>query len=183
MKLGKHIKKIGEIDLSGLVNTCRDQGWLMPIEDYENSPRAFKEIQEVGYSGKSRYFQDNGLDSRPDLNEFRWDHDSKSKVMVENTEPDFIQELCEKYKSKGFRCMCLPPKSTMDYHVDFNNRINIPHITNDSFYYIFEDTLYKLPADGGVYLTNTKVKHTALNGSKDEYRFHLIGYTTLDHRF
>ena len=37
-------------------------------------------------------------------------------VMVENTEPDFIQELCEKYKSKGFRCMCLPPKSTLDYH-------------------------------------------------------------------
>ena len=34
----KHVKKIGEIDLPNLLNNCRDQGWLEPIDEHDDSP-------------------------------------------------------------------------------------------------------------------------------------------------
>ena len=161
----KHVKKIGEIDLPNLLNNCRDQGWLEPIDEHDDSPKSFEEVEN---------------ESRPDLNFLRWNHDTSPKVFLDDSVPKFIQEISKKYDTWLFRVMCLAPETTLDYHVDFNKRVNIPLITNDSCFYIFDDTLYKLPADGSVFLTDTKVKHTAINCSKDEYRFHLIGYTNVN---
>ena len=153
------VKKIGEIDLANLISNCKEQGWLEPIDDHDESPKTFKETK----SGE--------IDEH-----LKWPDDSSPKAPLNDTVPEFIQDICEMFNAQMFRVMCLPPISTLDYHDDFNNRVNIPLITNNSCFYIFDDILFKLPADGSVYLTKTTVKHTAINGSYD-YRFHLIGYT------
>ena len=134
----KHVKKIGEIDLPNLLNNCRDQGWLEPIDEHDDSPKGFEEVEN---------------ESRPDLNFLRWDHDTSPKVFLDDSVPKFIQEISKKYDTWLFRVMCLAPETTLDYHMDFNK---------------------------SVFLTDTKVKHTAINCSKDEYRFHLIGYTNVN---
>lgn len=84
-------------------------------------------------------------------------------------------ELEKEFQISNMRIMCLPPLTTLDYHVDPNNRINIPIITNDACFFIFENELFHLPADGSVYLTKTTVPHTAVNCSY-LHRFHLIGF-------
>tara|TARA_B100001029_G_C15064017_1_gene461723 strand:- start:8585 stop:8998 length:414 start_codon:yes stop_codon:yes gene_type:complete len=106
-------------------------------------------------------------------------HDDSPKINQKDFIPDIMKEIEEEFESYNMRIMCLPPLTTLDYHVDPNNRINIPIITNDACFFIYDDELFKLPADGSVYLTKTTVLHTAINCSY-LHRFHLIGFTDVD---
>ena len=106
-------------------------------------------------------------------------HDDSPKTWEGGELPDILQEISEEFNVTQSRILCLPPLSTLDYHMDSNNRINIHILTNDYCFFIFDDVLYKFPADGSVYLTNTKVLHTAVNASYT-HRFHLIGFTDVE---
>ena len=75
-------------------------------------------------------------------------HDDSPKVNQNEPIPDMMMEIEEEFQSYNMRIMCLPPLTTLDYHVDPNNRINIPIITNDACFFIYENELFQLPADG-----------------------------------
>ena len=64
-------------------------------------------------------------------------HDDSPKVNQKEPIPDMMREIEEEFQSNNMRIMCLPPLTTLDYHVDPNNRINIPIITNDACFFIF----------------------------------------------
>ena len=159
------VQKIGEINLTELISKCKEVGWLDPIDNYENSPRTFSETRDLSVK----------LHQERKEKSINWTEDLNPKQVIHDTIPDFIHEIENKFNAQKFRVMCLPPLTTLDYHTDFNKRVNIPLITNGSCFYIFEDNLFKLPADGSVYMTDTTVRHTAVNSSND-YRYHLIGY-------
>ena len=65
------------------------------------------------------------------------------------------------------------PKSCLTLHHDLTKRIHIPLITNDQCFMMIEDNIYYLKP-GNVYLTNTTLKHTAVNASKSS-RIHIVG--------
>lgn len=80
------------------------------------------------------------------------------------------------YKIGRFRLMRMAPRSCYSVHRDASMRVHLPLITNNQAFLIFPNhsLVSHLPADGAVYLTNTTVMHTAMNGGLD-YRFHLVG--------
>ena len=84
-----------------------------------------------------------------------------------------INRLMEKYGMVRTRIMQSGPKTCLTLHQDMTKRIHIPLITNQNCFMMIEDKIYRLKA-GKVYLTNTTLKHTAVNAS-DSSRVHIVG--------
>jgi hypothetical protein len=84
-----------------------------------------------------------------------------------------INRIMEKYGMKRTRIMKSNPKTCLSMHQDLTKRIHIPLITNDKCFMAIEDRNYYLEA-GKIYLTNTTLRHTAVNAS-DTYRVHIVG--------
>jgi len=72
------------------------------------------------------------------------------------------------------RVMRMESKTCYSYHRDDCKRIHIPLITNEDCFFIVEDEVIRLPADGNHYLIDTTKKHTFVNASFEE-RVHLVG--------
>ena len=115
---------------------------------------------------------------------------SKNDVPVKDViyeEEDFT-ELCTKFKNTVFeemylllktnyklgrvRLMKSLPKTCLSWHFDNSKRLHYPIITNDGCFMIIEDETLHLESNNW-YLTNTTVKHTALNASYSP-RVHLV---------
>lgn len=84
-----------------------------------------------------------------------------------------INRMMEKYDMKRTRIMVSHAKSNLTFHRDLTKRIHIPLFTNENCVMIIEDTVYRLEV-GKVYLTNTTLLHTAVNGSWNA-RAHIVG--------
>ena len=84
-----------------------------------------------------------------------------------------INRLMEKYGMLRTRIMQSTPKTCLSFHQDMSKRIHIPLITNDDCMMIIEDRIYNLEV-GKVYLTNTTLRHTAVNASTNS-RVHIVG--------
>ena len=84
-----------------------------------------------------------------------------------------LNRIFEKYGMVRTRIMQSDPKSCLTLHHDLTKRIHIPLITNDQCFMMIEDNVYYLKP-GNVYLTNTTLKHTAVNASKSS-RIHIVG--------
>lgn len=88
----------------------------------------------------------------------------------------YTYELLEKYNLHRTRLMKMKKKTCYSYHYDLTPRIHIPLISNNSCMFVIEDKVYRLPADGSVYLVDTTKYHTALNANREDfYRLHLVG--------
>lgn len=72
------------------------------------------------------------------------------------------------------RVMLMPHKTCYSYHIDESPRIHIPLITNENCFFVIEDEVIRLPADGNHYLIDTTKKHTFVNASFEE-RIHIVG--------
>ena len=72
------------------------------------------------------------------------------------------------------RVMRMQPKTCYSYHVDATKRMHIPLITNENCFFVIEDEIVRLPADGNSYVIDTTKKHTFVNASFEE-RLHLVG--------
>ncbi len=83
-----------------------------------------------------------------------------------------IDEIKKQYNIVRGRFMLMEHKTCLTYHTDITPRIHIPIYTNDDCMMIIDDIVYRLPF-GATYFVNTRVKHTALNASKDA-RVHLV---------
>ena len=84
-----------------------------------------------------------------------------------------INRIMEKYGMKRTRIMKSNPKTCLSMHQDLTKRIHIPLITNEKCFMAIEDRNYYLEP-GKIYLTNTTLRHTAVNASEN-YRVHIVG--------
>lgn len=72
------------------------------------------------------------------------------------------------------RIMTMKPKTCYTYHIDASPRIHIPLVTNDDCFFIIEDEVLRIPADGNHYCIDTTKKHTFVNASFED-RIHIVG--------
>lgn len=77
------------------------------------------------------------------------------------------------------RLMRMRPKTCYSYHQDPTPRMHIPLITDDNCFFVVDDEVVRLPADGNHYLIDTRKKHTFVNGS-DINRLHIVGCVSED---
>lgn len=107
-----------------------------------------------------------------DANE--WDFNKVNKQFLGTG----IEGVLEGIESLGFthgrvRIMNMLPKTTYSYHMDCEERMHFALKTNESNFFIVEDEVYRIPADGFGYQTNTVLRHTAVNSSF-ENRIHIV---------
>ena len=114
------------------------------------------------------------------------DHTYGTKTLVDHTshlEEDFIHPLfdlpytnsvVEELGMCRTRVMRMHYKTCYSYHWDLTERIHIPLITNDNCFFVVDDEVIRLPADGNHYLIDTRKKHTFVNASFEE-RIHIVG--------
>ncbi len=88
----------------------------------------------------------------------------------------YTNSIIEKYGMYRTRVMKLLGGSCYTVHVDNDPRIHIPLVSDDKNYFICNDELIKMPADGSVYLVDTRYPHTAINASSKRFiRTHILG--------
>jgi hypothetical protein len=86
----------------------------------------------------------------------------------------YINSIIKEHNLYRVRLMRLKSKTCYSYHRDQCRRFHIPIITNDNCFFVIEDRLARMPANGKYYIIDTNKKHTAVNASWDD-RIHLIG--------
>jgi len=86
----------------------------------------------------------------------------------------YTNSIIEKLGMCRTRVMRMPPKYCYSYHWDQTQRMHIPLITNENCFFVIEDEVVRLPADGNHYLIDTRKKHTFVNASFEE-RVHIVG--------
>lgn len=74
------------------------------------------------------------------------------------------------------RIMRVKGRTCYSVHRDTSMRLHLPLLTNPQALMLFPDHAFimHIPANGHVYLVDTQVRHTAMNGSLDD-RYHLVG--------
>ena len=109
----------------------------------------------------------------------------RENVVDESQYTEFVKEfkgtyfelvykwLSAKYKLGRFRLLLLEPRTSLSWHRDPEPRLHIPIMTNPGAHLCIDDTLKHLPADGSVWLTDTRNYHTVFNGG-EENRIHLV---------
>jgi len=86
----------------------------------------------------------------------------------------YLNHVMNHYNLKRTRLLNLRPGDCYSYHVDPTKRIHIPLVADEYCMAVIEDKVYRLPADGTVYLVDTTKRHTFLNGG-DYDRLHIVG--------
>jgi hypothetical protein len=86
----------------------------------------------------------------------------------------YTNSLLVKYNLAYSRVMILNGKTCYTYHKDFTKRVHIPIETNDNNFFVMNDEVFRLPADGSVYEVDTTNLHTFVNASTST-RTHIVG--------
>jgi hypothetical protein len=155
------IKQIEQADFSYLLDTYK------VLEDY---------IQWTDYGHKGKQA---GLQYRK--GEDPWTSAvGKSKgneLSYTNLNPFFkgtdFDVIITKYNFLRTRLMWVGPFACYSMHRDQTPRLHIPLITNPNCYFIINEKVVHIPADGLYWVDTTKV-HTFINCS-DQPRLHLVG--------
>lgn len=87
---------------------------------------------------------------------------------------EYTNSVIEELGMFRTRLMRMPPKTCYTYHKDPTKRMHIPLVTNENCFFVLDDEVVRLPADGSNYLIDTTKKHTFVNASF-EYRLHIMG--------
>tara|TARA_B110000503_G_C6925614_1_gene320571 strand:+ start:100 stop:633 length:534 start_codon:yes stop_codon:yes gene_type:complete len=96
---------------------------------------------------------------------------------------EYSYSIIEKFNLHRSKYMFLPSITCYGVHSDNTARIHIPIETNQNCFFILDDEVVRLPADGSVYWVNTTLPHTFVNANphKTEFvRIHLVGSTRLN---
>ena len=86
---------------------------------------------------------------------------------------EVYNELSKKHKLGRVRLLLLEPRNSLSWHRDPEPRLHIPIFTNPGAHVVIDDRVKHLPADGGVWFTDTRNYHTVFNGG-EENRIHLV---------
>lgn len=95
---------------------------------------------------------------------------------------DYTYSIIEKFNLYRTRFMFLPSITCYGYHKDNTPRIHVPIETNNNCFFVLDDKIVRLPADGSVYWVNTTLPHTFVNSNSHASNFtriHLVGNTKL----
>ena len=95
-------------------------------------------------------------------------------ITVPLFEAPTINLIMKKYNLYCTRLMTVQPKTCYTYHIDKIKRLHIPIYTNEHNFFIIDDILYRLPADGSIYSVDTTKIHTFVNASMEK-RIHIVG--------
>jgi len=117
-------------------------------------------IEWIDYSPKGKQFN------------LQLEDEISLKPLIYNT---IIEEYINLFKLFRTRLMWLGPKSCYSMHKDTHKRIHIPLITNDQCFFIFKIGLVRHIPIGHAYLINSTLQHTAINGSFEHWRLHIVG--------
>ena len=121
--------------------------WTRPDDTYEEHPRE-DEVAEAAYSELMPEFEGTYF-------------------------AEVVATLGELGPIGRVRVNTKDPYNANSWHRDPEPRLHIPLITNPGSLFIVNNHCTHLPADGSVYLTDTRGYHTALNGGEHR-RVHLI---------
>lgn len=164
------IRKLGEINLDKLMSE------IGHLKKPETGPRQFP------FQRKQN--SDNGEESKGTNFVLRTDEFEYDTLIYD--EFPYMNSIIEEYQMYRTRKMWMHEKFTYAWHVDNSPRIHIPLYTNEHNMWIIrdkdgkKDNVYRIPADGGVYLVDTTVPHTFLNANADPFlRTHIVGATTI----
>ena len=96
------------------------------------------------------------------------------KFIQPSLKGSLIETVINKYGAYRARIMNLRPRSCYSLHADYSCRIHIPIVTNYQCWMTWPLTqdICHLEA-GKAYWTNTRLRHTAFNGSMDN-RIHIV---------
>ena len=107
-----------------------------------------------------------------------WERSPKSITAKDLTVPLFdvpyINSLIKKFRIGYSRVLILESKRCYTLHKDISKRIHIPIETNDRCFFVLDDEVIKMPADGSVYEVDTTKMHTFVNASPTP-RIHIVG--------
>ena len=92
-----------------------------------------------------------------------------------NFDMPYTNSILKKLNMHRTRVLKLGPASCYSIHRDPTRRIHIPIVTNDKCFLIVNNEVIYLPADGSHYEIDTTHRHTAINGSRDLERIHIVG--------
>lgn len=149
------IKKIGEVDIEKI---------LLEIEMVPDFKKNQVMLQTVKGSNDPYY----GIGKSTDLQH-------KEKEFVEPLyDMPYLNSIFKKLNWARSRLMRVQNKSNYSWHYDGTCRAHIPLITNDNNFFIIEDQIYRMPADGGIYIADTTKYHTFVNASFED-RIHIVG--------
>lgn len=130
-------------------------------------PKYVEQISLQGVEGNHNPYQSIGrLDS---LN-----HSEKDFNVPIFSKLEYTNSVLKDLNIFRARVMNMAPKTCYTYHKDPTKRMHIPLITNENCFFVIEDEVVRLPADGSSYLIDTTKKHTFINASLEE-RIHIVG--------
>jgi len=161
------IEKIGEIDLDTLL---KEIGHIkLPKEGARQFPFQKRKNDNDGESAKGNDYT------------FRVD-DLEYDTLIYD-EYNYTNLIIEKYNMCRTRIMWMKQKFAYGWHKDHSPRIHIPLVTNEHNMFIIDDNVYRIPADGGVYLVNTTLPHTFVNANSEPFlRSHLLGTSKVQYK-
>lgn len=87
----------------------------------------------------------------------------------------YINSILTKLGMYRTRVLKLGPASCYSIHRDPTKRIHIPIVTSDKCLLIVNNEVMYLPADGSYYEIDTTHRHTAINGTRNLERIHIVG--------
>jgi hypothetical protein len=88
----------------------------------------------------------------------------------------YTNSVLKEYSMFRTRVMKMIKGTSYGIHVDNTPRIHIPLETNKNCLFIIDDVVYRMPADGSVYFTDTTKPHTAINANTNRFiRTHIVG--------
>lgn len=149
------VTKVGECDIE----------WI--IQEFENKKVSAQFPLQGAFEGDFEGAIGKTYDLRSD--------ESAYTVPLHDNMP-YTYSLLEKYNMYRTRVMKMVKGSCYSYHIDLTPRIHIPLTSNERCMFIIDDKVYKLPADGSVYLVDTTLYHTAINANREQFiRTHIVG--------
>ena len=86
-----------------------------------------------------------------------------------------LSKFIKDHKLYRTRIMKLNPKTCYTVHRDKTPRVHLAIDTDPRCLFLLEDTAFHIPADGSAYYIDTTKPHTALNGTLDFERIHIVG--------
>lgn len=81
------------------------------------------------------------------------------------------------------RIMKLWPRECYSVHKDRTPRVHLVTQTDPRCLFLLENKAFHIPADGRAYYIDTTKEHTALNGTLDVERIHIVGCTDEEPEF
>lgn len=109
-----------------------------------------------------------------------WDIKQINEIFVGRYTEKVAREIESYLNSVGkratrIRFMEMVAKSCLSYHVDLDTyRLHVPLQTNQDAFFVVAGECQQMTFIGKLYQLQTNVKHTAINGSKDQTRIHLV---------